>query len=228
MLVLTIVAQATQDPTVSDALGGLQTVLQYAGTVAFGISGALVAGQKRMDLAGVVVLGSIVAVGGGTIRDLLLNLEVFWVNDATYVLVGAAAALLTVPMVNTRTAQALQRYRLVDLFDAAGMAIFVITGTTIALSSGAGWLSAAIIGVISGVGGGMLRDILAMQVPGVLKNGRLYATAALAGALLYVALLQIPVAPTLALWLPALAIFSVRMLSLHFGWGLPHFDTTRK
>jgi uncharacterized membrane protein YeiH len=219
--------QATTDQTVTEALGTLQTILQYVGTVAFGISGALVAGQKRMDLAGVVVLGCIVAVGGGTTRDLLLgNVPVFWVNDATYVLVGAAAALVTVPLFRTGTVQTLQQHNLVDVFDAAGMALFVITGTNVALSAGASNFSAAIIGVISGVGGGMIRDVLAGQIPGVLKSGHLYATAAFAGALLYVLLLELSIAPIAALWVPAFAIFSIRMLSLRYGWGIPKFDVS--
>lgn len=220
-------AQSSNDQTVTEALGALQTVLQYVGTIAFGISGALVAGQKRMDLAGVVVLGCIVAVGGGTTRDLLLgNVPVFWVNDSTYVLVGAAAAALTVPLFKTGTVQTLQHFNLVDVFDAAGMALFVITGTNVALSAGADDFSAAIIGVISGVGGGIIRDVLAGQIPGVLKSGHLYATAAFAGALLYVLLLELSIAPVVALWVPVITIFSLRMLSLHYGWGIPKFDAT--
>lgn len=223
-----LLGQASADPTVTEALGALQNILQYVGTVAFGISGALVAGQKRMDLAGVVVLGSIVAVGGGTIRDLLLGeVPVFWVDDATYVLVGAAAAAFTVPLFRTGVVQALQQYRLVDFFDAAGMALFVITGTNVALSAGAGDLSAAIIGVMSGVGGGIIRDMLAGQIPAVLKSGQFYATAAFAGALVYVLLLQLSLSPAAALWVPAVAIFLIRMLSLHYGWGIPKFDATQ-
>ena len=118
----------------------------------------------------------------------------------------------------------LQNYRLVGSFDAAGMALFVITGTNVAPSAGANDFSAAIIGTISGVGGGMIRDVLANQIPGVLKSGHLYAAAAFAGALLYVLILSLSVSPALALWIPALTIFGLRMLSLHYGWGMPKFD----
>jgi uncharacterized membrane protein YeiH len=225
MIVETFLGQGSTEQTVSDALGTLQTVLQYVGTVAFGISGALVAGRKRMDLAGVVVLGIIVAVGGGTIRDLVLpNTTVFWVDDPTFVAVGAVAAGLTIPLFKIGAVDKLQDHQLVDYFDAAGMALFVITGTNVALSAGADDFSAAIIGVISGVGGGIIRDVLANQIPGVLKSGHLYATAAFIGALLYVLLLELSVSPAVALWFPALAIFSIRMLSLRYGWGLPKFD----
>lgn len=225
MLADVVIAQGSTEQTVTEALGVLQTVLEYIGTIAFGISGALVAGRKRMDFVGVLILGSIVAVGGGTLRDLFLgNVPVFWVADPEFVVVGAVAAALTIPLFHMGAVQALQNYRLVDSFDAAGMALFVITGTNVALSAGANDFSAAIIGTISGVGGGMIRDVLANQIPGVLKSGHLYAAAAFAGALLYVLILSLSVSPALALWIPALTIFGLRMLSLHYGWGIPKFD----
>ena len=157
-------------------------------------------------------------------RDLFLELPLFWMDDPEFVLVGAVAAALTIPLFQIGAVQALQSYRLVDSFDAAGMALFVITGTNVALSAGANDFSAAIIGTISGVGGGMIRDVLANQIPGVLKSGHLYASAAFAGALMYVLILSLSVSPAIALWLPALTIFGLRMLSLHYGWGLPKFD----
>ena len=227
-MLLELLAQSSTDQTITEALGAVQTVLEYAGTVAFGISGALVAGRKRMDIAGVIVLGAIVAVGGGTMRDLLLGqLPVFWVNDPTFVIVGILAALATIPLFKTGALQALQNYNLVDLSDAAGLSLFVVTGTSVALSAGAGNLSAAIIGTIAGVGGGVIRDVLANQVPTVLRSGQLYATAAFAGALLYVLLLEFSIAPLIALWFPVLTIFGLRVMSLRYGWGVPKVDLTQ-
>jgi uncharacterized membrane protein YeiH len=221
-------AQGSTDQTVSQALGALQNILEYAGTIAFGISGALVAGRKRMDIAGVIVLGAIVAVGGGTMRDLLLGqLPVFWVNDPTFVIVGILAALATIPLFKTGALQALQNYNLVDLSDAAGLSLFVVTGTSVALSAGAGNLSAAIIGTIAGVGGGVIRDVLANQVPTVLRSGHLYATAAFAGAVLYVLLLDLSISPLIAVWFPVLTIFGLRVMSLRYGWGVPKVDLTQ-
>ena len=228
MLADVVLAQGSTDPTVTEALGALQNILEYIGTIAFGISGALVAGRKRMDFVGVLILGSIVAVGGGTMRDLFLELPLFWMDDPEFVLVGAMAAALTIPLFHLGAVQALQSHRLVDSFDAAGMALFVITGTNVALSAGANDFSAAIIGTISGVGGGMIRDVLANQIPGVLKSGHLYASAAFAGALMYVLILSLSVSPAIALWLPALTIFGLRMLSLHYGWGIPKFDASNQ
>jgi uncharacterized membrane protein YeiH len=214
-----------QGQDVAQALGVLQDVLQYVGTVAFAISGALLAGQKRMDLAGVVVLGAIAAVGGGTARDLLLGqLPVFWVNDPTFIVVAAVTALLTPALFRSGALQPLQRFKLVQLSDAAGLALFVVAGVNVALSAGADPVSAAAIGVIAGVGGGIVRDMLANQVPDVLKGGRFYATAALAGALLYLLLLQLPVSPLITVWAPILVIFGLRVLSVNYGWGVPKFD----
>lgn len=165
-------AQAPPEQTVSEALGVVQTILDYAGTVAFALSGALVAARKRMDLVGLVVLASVVAVGGGTIRDLVLNLEVAWVADPSFILVAAVTALVAIPLFRTGGFEHLDKHDLVGLSDAAGMAVFVISGTSIALSAGASDLTAAIIGVITGVGGGMIRDVLAAQIPDVLKSGQ--------------------------------------------------------
>lgn len=223
-MVIELLAQSSTDQSVSEALGVLQTVLEYAGTVAFALSGALLAARKQMDLVGLVVLASIVAVGGGTVRDLVLNLEVSWVDEPTFILVAVGTALLAIPLFRTGTFQALKKYNLVGLTDAAGMALFVITGTNVALEAGASNLSAAIIGVITGVGGGVIRDVLANQIPDVLKSGQYYATAAFAGAVLYLLLLELPVSPALIMWIPLLAIFGIRVLSLRFGWGIPSFD----
>jgi len=205
----------------AEVLGVLQDVLEYTGTVAFAISGALLAARKRMDVAGVVALGCIVGVGGGTMRDLLLEDPVFWVESPTFVLVAAVAALLAVPMHRAGVIQLGERYNLVTLTDAAGMAIFVIVSANIALRAGASPISAAILGVIGGTGGGVLRDLLAGEVPDLLRNGEFYATAALAGALLYVGLLEADLDPIAVFWIPIVAIFGVRMLSVVWGWAVP-------
>jgi uncharacterized membrane protein YeiH len=199
--------------------------MEYAGTIAFAISGALVAGRKHMDIVGVAVLGTIVAVGGGTTRDLLLgDVPVFWVSNPTFVIVGAIAALATIPLFKTGTLAVMQHYNLVQLSDAAGMALFVVTGTNVALAAGADDLAAAIVGVIAGVGGGILRDVMANKIPDVLTNGQFYASAAFAGALLYMLLLQLPVSPLVVVWIPILVIFGIRSLSIIFGWGVPAFE----
>jgi uncharacterized membrane protein YeiH len=219
---------SSSSKTVEDALGALQPILQYGGTIAFAISGALVALRHRMDVVGVVLLGAIVAVGGGTIRDLLLQNPIFWIQSPAFVIVGALTALATIPLANSGTIKALEQYNLISMTDAAGLALFVITGTNVALSAGANNFTAAIIGVISGIGGGIIRDILANKIPGVLTNTQLYAAAAFAGAILYVLLLQTSLSPLVSVWIPIILIFVLRALSILRGWGVPKFRLKRK
>jgi uncharacterized membrane protein YeiH len=219
---------SSSSKTVEDALGALQPILEYGGTIAFAISGALVALRHRMDVVGVVLLGAIVAVGGGTIRDLLLQNPVFWIQSPAFVIVGVLTALATIPLANSGTIKALERFDLISMTDAAGLALFVITGTNVALSAGANDFTAAIIGVISGIGGGIIRDILANKIPDVLTDTQLYASAAFAGAILYVLLLQTSVSPLVSVWIPIILIFVLRALSILRGWGVPKFRLKRK
>lgn len=221
---LVLAQSAVSEQSIKDALGVLQDVMEYAGTIAFAISGALVAGRKHMDVVGVIVLGTIVAVGGGTARDLLLgNFPVFWVDNPTFVVVGALVALATIPLFKTGTIAVMQHYNLVQISDAAGMALFVVTGTNVALAAGADSLAAAVVGVIAGVGGGIIRDLMANKIPDVLTNGQFYASAAFLGAVLYVLLLQTSLSPFVSIWIPIITIFGIRLLSIIFGWGVPKF-----
>lgn len=215
--------------TVDATLGVVQTVLEYLGTVAFAISGAFAAGRKHMDLVGVVVLGSAVAVGGGTMRDLLLGeTPVFWVIEPTFLLVGAVTALVVVPLARTRTLDLLQRLRIIEISDAAGMALFVVIGANVAFAAGANDASAAVVGVVAGVGGGVIRDVLANDVPEVLSNAQFYATAALLGAAVYLGLLHLEVDENVAFWVPIGLIMTVRLLALYLGWGMPKFMVTTR
>ena len=215
------VAQATSDDPLAASLGIVQPILEYAGTIAFAVSGALLAARKRMDLVGVLVLGCIVAVGGGTARDVLLQQPVFWVTSPTFVLVAAVVAVATLPLHRRGIIQFGQRFNLMSISDAAGMALFVITGTNVALQADASHVAAVLVGVIAGVGGGMIRDVLAMEIPDVLRNGQFYASAAFIGAVLYVLLLELPVSPLALFWLPILVIFAIRIFSLRRGWAVP-------
>ena len=223
--IVPLLAQASDaEQSVKEALGILQNIMEYAGTIAFAISGALAAGRKKMDYVGVVILGSIVAVGGGTLRDLILgDVPVFWISDPIFIIVGALTALAAIPLAKTGTLDQLRRLRIIQLSDAAGMALFVVTGTNVALAAGAGALAAAIVGVIAGVGGGIIRDVLANDTPDVLVGGQFYASAAFFGALLYVLLLQLPISNLLVFWIPIVLIFGIRAASLRFGWGIPTF-----
>lgn len=217
----TWVVAATTPDIVESALGTLRTVLEYIGTLAFAISGAVAAGRKRMDLVGAIVLACIVAVGGGTMRDLMLDQPVFWMESPSYLLVAAATGLVVAILARWHPPDRLDRYRIVQLSDTAGLAVFVVVGTGIALDAGASAVVAAVMGVVTGVGGGVIRDMLANDVPDVFRNGQFYATAALAGASVYALLLWMDVPRLVAFWVPIAVVLAVRLGSLKFGWGVP-------
>lgn len=218
-----LLAQTSE--SLDDALGVAQTIIEYAGTIAFAISAAMLAGRRKMNVVGVVVFSVIVAIGGGTTRDLLLGeLPVYWVDNPTPLLVAAIAATATIPLFNLGTISLMRRYDLIRVFDSAGLALFTVLGTNTALDSGAGNVSAVFIGTIAGVGGGIIRDTIAEKIPAVLKSGNFYAFAALTGAALDAALLEASLAPTIASTIAVAYILAVRLLSIHFGWGPPKFE----
>lgn len=195
--------------------------LDLAGTFAFALNGALTAVRvARIDIVGVVALGMITAVGGGIIRDVLLGaVPPAAFVDWRYLAVAAAGGLLVFLF-----GRAMDRIGgAIDVLDAAGLALFAVTGAGKALAFGAGPVQAVILGAVTAVGGGTMRDVLIRQVPGVLSRG-LYAIPALVGAALFV----------LAEWagvggawdLPAAVgaaavCFLVRVAGLHFGVDAP-------
>lgn len=210
------------DPnTVDMALGTLRTVLEYVGVIAFAVSGAAAAGRKRMDIVGAMVLASVVAVGGGTMRDLLLNIPVFWLQSPLFIVVSATVGLAVAIYARWHHLDKLTRHRTVQISDAAGLAVFVVVGTGIALDAGASLFASALMGVVTGVGGGIIRDILAAEVPDVFRAGTFYATAALAGSASYALLLWLGASRTVVFWVPIVVVLVVRLGSLKFGWGVP-------
>jgi uncharacterized membrane protein YeiH len=192
------------------------------GTIAFAISGVLVAGGRKMDWFGVVVLGVMVAVGGGTLRDLLLGAPVFWVESPWFVALAAATALVTVALVNTPAVNltTLHYRNLRLLSDALGLAVFAALGTQKALDMGTSGFVAIIMGVITGIFGGIMRDILANQPPAVLYGG-IYALAALAGCAMFVVLSETSASPVVVLWISFAVILVLRVVAIVRHWSLP-------
>jgi uncharacterized membrane protein YeiH len=160
-------------------------LLDLIGVAVFAVSGALAAGRRRLDLIGVVVLAAVTAIGGGTIRDVLLDRHpIFWVADTAYLWVILAATGLTLGYLRFWIASR----RALLVADALGLAFFTISGVQIAQQTGISDPIALLMGTITGVAGGVLRDVLTAEIPLIFRPGRLYATAALAGAGLYVLL----------------------------------------
>lgn len=195
----------------------LFVVLDLAGTFVFALSGAMAAIKHRFDLFGVLVLAFAAGSVGGIIRDLLLGATPPpAISDWRYIGVSLAAGLVTFfwfPIIDRLRSAVL-------VLDAAGLALFAVAGASKAMAAGLNPAAAMLLGVLTGVGGGMLRDILTAEVPVVLR-GEVYASAALAGAAVVVVarLLQLPT-PTGALAGAALC-FGLRYLAIRRGWRLP-------
>ena len=206
------------DPTVSPAgAGALLTSLDLLGIFVFAISGGLVAVRKELDIFGVLVLAATTGLGGGFVRDVLIGaVPPAALNDWRYLLVPVAGGLVTFWFHPTLG----RMERLVNVFDAAGLALFCVTGALKALAFGLGPLPAIGMGVLTAIGGGILRDLLAGRVPIVLR-GELYATPAVLGATIVVVGTEAGlVGPVVAV--PAAAVCLVwRLVAMRRGWNAP-------
>jgi uncharacterized membrane protein YeiH len=193
-------------------------VLDWMGLVVFAISGALVASRKEMDLFGFVLLGTVTGIGGGTLRDLLLGLPVFWVREPSYLLVclGVSAAVFVTAHL------ARSRWRLLLWADAVGLALFAVAGAERALLAGAVPAVAVAMGVVTATFGGIIRDVLGGESPVVLSR-EVYVTAALAGAAVFVGLEAMGVGREAALVSGLLAGFGIRALAIARNWSLPRY-----
>jgi uncharacterized membrane protein YeiH len=195
----------------------LLLVLNLAGTFVFGLSGGLAGVQARLDAFGVVVLAVVVGLAGGIIRDLLIGVPPQTFRDWRYLAVAGGAGVVTF-----LAYPALQRLeRPILVLDAAGLALFCVTGASTALDYRVGAVEAIVLGAITGVGGGMLRDILVREIPVVLRGG-LYAIPALIGAAIVVVASESGV-HNLAIPIIAAAVcFLIRLAGLHFDLNVPH------
>jgi uncharacterized membrane protein YeiH len=195
----------------------LVLALDLFGTLVFAISGATAGVRHRLDVFGVLVLAFAAGNAGGMTRDLLIGaVPPAAIGDARYIVVSLVAGLLTLQFHAT-----LRRMRdAVLVFDGGGLALFAVSGALKALAFGLNPIAAILLGMVTGVGGGMLRDVLVAQIPTVLR-AELYAVAALSGASVVVvgALLGLPSAP-LAI-AGAAVCFGLRLLALRRGWNLP-------
>lgn len=192
--------------------------IALAGVAVNAASGVLEAGRRPFDLFGIVVVALAAALGGGSLRDMLLDRTIFWIADQTYLLSAIIAGVATF---------ALARHvrlppKLFLLPDALGLALFTVSGTQAALSVDAPWLVASLMGVVTGVFGGIVRDLLCNQVP-LVFNGELYATASWAGALLLLALMHAGAGTGWAALAGGSLVLAVRLGAIYFKWSLPVF-----
>ncbi|OZB74274.1 MAG: hypothetical protein B7X28_00070 [Halothiobacillus sp. 13-55-253] len=202
---------------IADLLRGLD----YFGTIVFAISGALVAARKGMDWMGFAILATVTGIGGGTLRDLILDRPVFWVSHWEYIVLCVLTSLVTfyfVPHIR-------RRYSWLLWADAIGLAVFSVLGVQIALSTGTSPFIAIIMGMMTAAFGGLIRDVLAGEPP-LLLHREIYASAALSGGVVYALLVVVLHQPIWALILGFIVALVVRALGIVYHWHLPTARST--
>jgi uncharacterized membrane protein YeiH len=193
--------------------------LDLAGVAVFAVSGVLAARDRQLDLLGVIVVAAITAIGGGTLRDLLLDRHpIFWVTDAWYLMVISAAALLTVAYVRLRPPP---RITLL-VADTLGLALFALSGAQLAEAAQCPPLIVVLMGTMTGVTGGILRDVITAQVPLILRR-EIYATAAIMGVIAYLAMHAMGLPRAIAFGGGMLVVVVLRLAAIRWRWHLPIF-----
>ncbi len=198
----------------------METIIEYIGFIGlftFAISGALKAINKKFDPFGILIIGFVTAVGGGTIRDILLTEKsVFWLNNPTHLFFILGGVLIAILFKNK-----LNRFnKSLLLFDAIGLGLFTITGNQIGIETGLHPLSCMVLGTITGSFGGVLRDVLVNETPVIFKK-EIYATISIAGGAIYFILLKLQVDNPILQIIPILLMIIARLLVIKFNISLP-------
>ena len=196
----------------------MRYLLELLGVAVFAVSGVLAAGRKGLDVLGITIIAVVTAVGGGTLRDLLLDRHpIFWIANTTtlWVILGATAVTLAYVRFWIATRRALL------VADALGLAFFTIAGVQITEQAGYSDLIAVLMGTITGVAGGVFRDVLTAEIPLVMRPGRLYATAAIVGAASYLLLEGLHVSPDAAALAGMAVIAGLRLAAIMWRLELP-------
>jgi len=200
-------------------------IADLLGVITCAISGVLVATRLRMDPFGVIVLAGVTGIGGGTLRDIMMGATpVFWITDNTYIYAIIVTALLSVFWLHR-----IHRFPpyLLPLFDAFGLAIFTIIGAQKALMFGFSGPVAIVMGCVTGVVGGMIRDLLSGQIPFVLQK-EIYATASILGASLYVLCDYFLLGPIFSMAVAMFGTLSLRLCAIYYHLSLPVFTHDRE
>ena len=193
--------------------------LDLVGVAVFAVSGVLAARSRGLDLLGVIVIAAITAIGGGTLRDLLLNrYPIFWITDAQYLTVVITSALLTVGYVRVRPPPG----NALLVADALGLALVALSGAQVAEAAQCPSIIVVLMGTMTGVAGGVLRDVITVQVPLILRRD-LYATAAIVGVAIYLLLEAFGVQRSRAFGAGVVVVVALRLLAIRWGLQLPMF-----
>ena len=198
--------------------------LNIFGIIVFALSGSLMAGRYKLDPFGVVVLAAVTAIGGGTIRDIILQTPVFWVVEPYYLYVILATALLTIVLIR-QPKRIPKRFLLIA--DALGLALFAVLGTQKSLMLGSPIPVAIVMGIITGVAGGMIRDVLCNVIPMILQK-EIYALAAMLGGVLFVSFQLLEWPESEAILVAILGSLFLRLAAIYWRVSLPAFDIIEK
>lgn len=196
----------------------LITILDYFGTAVFAISGVLLAYKVRMDIVGLLVLGSVTAIGGGTLRDMMLNVKPFWILHPSYLYLIMATCILSVFFIEKIK---LSSYWL-PISDALGLGAFVIIGVHKSLQFSDNYLVAITMGVLTGCGGGAIRDVLAREVPFIFQK-EVYATPCFVGGAVMCILLYLHMNEDLVILASFFTVIGIRIPAIIYKLSLPTF-----
>lgn len=194
-----------------DPLSPTILAIMYFGDVVFAVSGALTAMRYRMDIVGVVLIGVITGLGGGTLRDLIIGRPVFWVQDPTEIILCITVAVAAFFFVSDE----ILRRRGMIWGDALGLAAFGVVGCHVALEHGVVWPVAILMGMVTATGGGLIRDVITNTQP-MITSGQPYATVALLGATVYTLLSMLPVPAGVAEVVAFVASLALRAAAIHY------------
>lgn len=197
-------------------------IFEYSSVFIFALTGALVASRAQLDPVGFLFIAALTAVGGGTVRDLLLDRNpLFWIDKPIVLVIASVAAMVTF-----FTAHLLEsRLKTLTWLDAAALAVAVPTGVGVAVNQSQEWPIVLIMGVTTGCFGGLLRDVVCNEVPLVLKQGELYISAAFIGAGAAMLAISAGIAQPIAFIFCAGVTFALRAGSLALGWSMPAYKS---
>ncbi len=195
-------------------------VLDYVGVALFAATGALAASRKQLDIIGFLFLAAVTGIGGGTVRDLVLDVPVFWIDQPTYILACAATAVVIYFSAHLLES----RYRSLLWFDAIALAAYCVIGSYKGLSITGSYVIAVVMGMLTGTFGGILRDVLANE-PSVLLRREIYVTAAMLGALAFIAAAAFGANEFFSASVGFGVAIAIRGSALAFGWTLPTYKS---